>query len=153
MRLDVDVTTNRPDAMNHLGLAREVAVHWDRPLREPQTTVDEAAESAADAVAVELADAEGCPRYVARVVRGVTVGDSPRWLQERLASIGLRPINNVVDVTNFVLWEMGQPLHAFDLDKLALAEGKARIVVRRATAGERLVTLDEEERELRPRCW
>jgi phenylalanyl-tRNA synthetase beta chain len=144
--LDVDVTTNRPDAMCHLGLAREIAVHWDRPLREPETAVDEAAAEAAGAVSVELADPGGCPRYVVRVVRGVEVGPSPRWLQERLASIGLRPINNVVDVTNFVLWETGQPLHAFDLAKV---DG-AKIVVRRAAAGEKLVTLDEEERELSP---
>ncbi len=144
--LDVEVTTNRPDAMCHLGLAREVAVHWDRPLREPETAVEEAAEQAAGAVAVELADPEGCPRYVARVVRGVTVGESPEWLKERLAALGLRPINNVVDVTNFVLWETGQPLHAFDLDKVA----GGKIVVRRAAAGERLTTLDEEERTLTP---
>jgi len=148
--LDVDVTTNRPDAMNHLGLAREIAVHWNRPLQPPETAPAEAAEETAAAVAVELADPEGCPRYVARVVRGVTVGPSPAWLQQRLTAIGLRPINNVVDITNFVLWETGQPLHAFDLAKLAQADGKAKIVVRRAAAGERLVTLDEEERTLSP---
>jgi phenylalanyl-tRNA synthetase beta chain len=144
--LDVDVTTNRPDCMNHRGLAREVAVHWRRQLKPLPTAVDEAAERAADAVSVELDDPEGCPRYVARVLRGVTVGDSPEWLKRRLTALGLRPINNVVDVTNFVLWETGQPLHAFDLAKVA----GPRITVRRATEGEKLQTLDGEERTLAP---
>jgi len=144
--LDVDVTTNRPDCMNHLGLAREVAVRWGVELRPPRPEPVEAAEATADAVSVELADAEGCPRYVARVVRGVTVGESPRWLKQRLKALGLRPINNVVDVTNYVLWESGQPLHGFDLAKI---RGK-RIIVRRAAAGEKLTTLDGEERKLTP---
>lgn len=146
LMLDVDVTTNRPDCMNHRGLAREVAVHWQRELKPLPTAVDEAAERAADVVSVELDDPEGCPRYVARVIRGVKVGDSPDWLKRRLTALGLRPINNVVDVTNFVLWETGQPLHAFDLGKIA---GR-KIAVRRATEGEKLVTLDEEERTLAP---
>ena len=144
--LDLDITTNRPDAMNHFGLAREVAVLTDRPLRRPETRTEEVAESAADRVEVILDDPEGCPRYVARVVRGVTVEESPGWLQQRLQALGLRPINNVVDVTNFVLWETGQPLHGFDLEKV----GGATIRVRRPEVGERLVTLDEEERELTP---
>lgn len=143
---DLDITTNRPDAMNHLGLAREVAVLTDQPLRCPETRTEEVAESAADRVEVILDDHQGCPRYVARVVRGVTVGESPEWLTRRLQAIGLRPINNVVDVTNFVLWETGQPLHGFDLDKL----GGATVRVRRPEAGETLVTLDGEERELTP---
>jgi phenylalanyl-tRNA synthetase beta chain len=144
--LDVEVTTNRPDCMNHLGLAREVAVLYDRPLRVPGTAPAEAPEQIENAARVVVEDREGCPRYAARVVRGVKVGPSPEWLRERLESIGLRPINNVVDVTNFILWEMGQPLHAFDLAKLA----GATIVVRRARAGERLFTLDGQERELDP---
>jgi len=144
--LDLEITTNRPDAMSHFGLARELAVLTDRPLRPPETRTEEVAEATADRVAVILDDPEGCPRYVARVVRGVTVGESPDWLKRRLEAIGLRPINNVVDVTNFVLWETGQPLHGFDLDKL----GGATVRVRRPEAGETLVTLDEEERELTP---
>lgn len=144
--LDVEVTTNRPDCMCHLGLAREVAVHLGRELQVPAVELEEGDEAAADVVSVELDDPHGCPRYVARVVRDVTVGASPEWLQRRLRSIGLRPINNVVDVTNFVLWETGQPLHGFDLARIA----GGRIVVRRARAGEKLVTLDEEERELTP---
>jgi len=144
--LDVDVTTNRPDAMSHFGLARELAVLTGKPLRCPETETGEVGESAAKAIQVRLDDPEGCPRYVARVVRGVTVGESPEWLRNRLETLGLRPINNVVDVTNFVLWETGQPLHAFDLAKI----GGATIRVRRPEKGETLVTLDEEERELTP---
>ncbi|HUO85755.1 MAG TPA: phenylalanine--tRNA ligase subunit beta [Thermoanaerobaculia bacterium] len=143
---DVDVTTNRPDAMCHLGLAREAAVHFASPLRPPEAAPTETDERADAAVTVTIEDPEGCRRYVARVVRGVTVGPSPEWLARRLHAIGLRPINNVVDVTNYVLWETGQPLHAFDLAKVAAAS----IVVRRARQGERLTTLDEVDRELSP---
>ena len=143
---DIDVTTNRPDAMNHLGLAREVAVLYGRPLRRPDAAPSERTERSQDAASVEVEDAEGCPRYVARVVRGVRIGPSPDWLRRRLESIGLRSINNVVDVSNFVLWEMGQPLHAFDLAKLA----GAKIVVRPAREGEELTTLDGVERKLSP---
>jgi phenylalanyl-tRNA synthetase beta chain len=141
--LDVDVTTNRPDAMNHLGLARELAVKLQLPLREPDWSVPESDVRTDAAARVEIADPR-CLRYSARVVRGVRVGDSPEWLRRRLEAIGQRPINNVVDATNYVLWEMGQPLHAFDLAKLA----GARIVVRGARAGEELRTLDGIERKL-----
>jgi phenylalanyl-tRNA synthetase beta chain len=143
---DVDVTTNRPDAMNHLGLAREVAVLYGRDLRPPGAALAESGDPVEGAVRVDIEDPAGCPRYVARLVRGVRVGESPEWLKRRLASIGLRPINNVVDVSNFVLWELGQPLHAFDFAKLA----GSCIVVRRARPGERLTTLDGVERELTP---
>jgi len=142
--LDVEVTTNRPDCMNHFGLAREIAVIYGRLLRQPPAVPSEAAESVAEAATVEVEEDLLCPRFTARVVRGVRVGESPEWLQRRLLAIGLRPINNVVDVTNFVLWELGQPLHAYDLDKLA----GQRIVVRRAASGETLVTLDGIERKL-----
>jgi phenylalanyl-tRNA synthetase beta chain len=143
---DIDVTTNRPDCMNHFGLAREISVLYGRPLRRPGSAPAEAGELADDAAKVVIDDFEGCPRYAARVVRGVQVGPSPPWLRQRLEAIGLRPINNVVDVTNVVLWELGQPLHAFDLKKLA---GRT-VVVRRSRAGEKLVTLDGQERELEP---
>ncbi len=147
--LDVDITTNRPDCMNHLGLARELAVAYGRPLKAPRPAPAETAESIDGAARVEVEDREGCPRYAARVVRGVRIGPSPDWLKARLEAIGSRSINNVVDVTNFILWEMGQPLHAFDLAKLP----GGRIVVRRARAGERLTTLDGVERGSVPRCW
>jgi phenylalanyl-tRNA synthetase beta chain len=144
--LDVDVTSNRPDCMCHLGLGREIAVLLGRPLAPPEVRLREAAEKAEGATAVSVEDAAGCPQYVARLVAGVRIGPSPEWLRDRLDAIGVRPINNVVDATNFVLWEMGQPLHAYDLAQLA---GR-QIVVRRARAGERLVTLDGVERELDP---
>ncbi|HYN21651.1 MAG TPA: phenylalanine--tRNA ligase subunit beta, partial [Thermoanaerobaculia bacterium] len=144
--LDVEVTSNRVDCMNHLGVARELAVIYGRPLQPPAAKAAETEEQIQDVAEVEVEDWEGCPRYVARIVRGVKVGPSPEWLRTRLESIGQRPINNVVDVTNFVLWEMGQPLHAFDLAKLS----ESRIVVRRARPGETLVTLDGTERKLDP---
>src|SRR6185295_19306526 len=125
-----------PDAMNYVGLAREIAVLTGEPLRFPPTAPPETGEAVESAARIEIEDFAGCPRYAARVVRGVKVGESPPWLRARLESIGLRPISNVVDATNFVLWELGQPLHAFDLAKLA----GSRIVVRRARAGEALVT-------------
>ncbi len=140
--LDVDVTTNRPDCMCHLGLAREVATIFGRPLESP---LPAPADGGPGAVPVELADPD-CRRYVARTVRGVTVGPSPEWLRRRLEALDLRPINNVVDVTNFVLWETGQPIHAFDLAKLA----GGRVVVRAALPGELLMTLDGEKRGLDP---
>ena len=143
---DVDVTTNRPDCMNHFGMAREVAALVSKPLKQPSVAIDEIDEQTSDVARVEIEDSVGCPRYVARVVKGVQVGPSPEWLVERLESIGQRPINNVVDITNFVLWELGQPIHAFDLDKVT----ESTIVVRRARANEKLTTLDGEERELDP---
>jgi phenylalanyl-tRNA synthetase beta chain len=144
--LDVDVTTNRPDCMNHFGLAREAATILGAPLRRPPATPVEGPEPVGDAARVTVEDAEGCPRFAARVVRGVRIGPSPDWLRGRLEAIGLRSINNVVDVTNFILWELGQPLHAYDLARLA---GGA-LVARRARAGERLTTLDGVERSLDP---
>lgn len=149
--LDVDVTTNRTDAMNHLGLAREAAVVFDRPLRPPGAfagePIAEAATPVAAAARLTIDDPVGCPRYVARVVRGVKIGPSPEWLARRLTAIGQRPINNVVDVTNYVLWETGQPLHAFDLATLG-GDPLPEIRVRRARAGEALTTLDGEARTL-----
>jgi phenylalanyl-tRNA synthetase beta chain len=142
--LDVDVTTNRPDCMNHLGLAREVAVAFGKPLKVPDANPSESRIATSEWATVELDDAVGCPRYVARVVQGVQGGPSPDWLVEHLESLGMRSINNIVDISNFVLWELGQPTHAFDLDKLS----ERRIVVRRGVGGETLVTLDGERREL-----
>ncbi len=144
--LDVEVTTNRPDCMNHFGLAREIAVLYGRPLRRPPAAPTEGTERTTDAARIVIDDFEGCPRFAARVVRGVRVGPSPDWLRRCLESIGLRSINNVVDVTNFILWELGQPLHAYDLAKVA----GGTLVARWARAGERLVTLDGQERQLDP---
>jgi phenylalanyl-tRNA synthetase beta chain len=144
--LDVDITTNRPDCMNHFGLAREVAVIFGKPLRRPPASPAEADERSTDVARVVIEDFEGCPRFAARVIRGVKIGPSPDWLRRRLEAIGLRSINNVVDVTNFVLWELGQPLHAYDLAKVA----GATLIARRARPGERLTTLDGQQRELDP---
>ena len=142
--LDIDILANRPDCMCHLGVARELAARTGRPLRIPAANPAYGQEMAQDLATVEITHGELCSRYTALILTGVTVAPSPSWLQDRLASIGLRPINNLVDATNFVLHEMGQPLHAFDLDRL---DG-AQIVVRRARAGEQMQTLDGENRSL-----
>jgi len=142
--LDVEVPSNRPDCLSHVGVAREVTVIERKQLREPQIPSFKT-EGRADAVtSVEIKDADLCPRYAARLVRGVKIAPSPDWLVKRLETIGQRPINNVADITNYVLHELGQPLHAFDFHKLA----GPRIVVRRAAAGEKLKTLDGVERTL-----
>lgn len=141
---EVDVTTNRPDCLSHRGLAREAAAAGGGTLKPLQGTVREQGPPVEELAKVTVEDPEGCPRYCARVIRGVKVGPSPSWLAARLASCGIRPINNVVDATNYVLLDLGHPLHAFDLGKL---EGR-HVRVRRAQAGEKLVTLDGQERTL-----
>lgn len=144
--LDVEVTSNRSDALSHLGLARELAAATGRTLQPPPSAVPvEAGERPVDQLTRVANEAEDlCPVYTARVVTGVTIGPSPGWLVDRLEAAGLRPINNVVDVTNFVLLELGQPLHAFDLATLA----ERRIVVRRARGGERFVAIDSSRHTL-----
>src|SRR6185437_14426593 len=141
---DVEVPSNRPDCLSHVGVAREVSVIEKGQLRLPASDPPKAEGRAADFTSVEIKDPDLCPRYAARLVRNVKIGPSPDWLVKRLETIGQRPINNVADVTNYVLHELGQPLHAFDFEKLA---GR-RIVVRRANAGEKLKTLDGVERTL-----
>jgi phenylalanyl-tRNA synthetase beta chain len=142
--LEFDLTSNRPDCLSHLGIAREAAALLNGSVRLPDVRVSKITGKAEGVTSVEIKDPELCPRYAARVVRGVKIGPSPEWLVKRLQAIGQRPINNVADITNFVMHEMGQPLHAFDL---ATLDGR-RIVVRRAREGERLKTLDGVEREL-----
>jgi phenylalanyl-tRNA synthetase beta chain len=145
--LEVAVTPNRPDCLSVLGLAREVAALLDQPLRRPETAVAEVAEPAHPLAKVTILDAVGCPRYAARLLLDLTVGPSPFWLRRRLQVAGLRAINNLVDVTNYVLLEFGQPLHAFDFQKLRGGE----IVVRRPHPGEsHFVTLDGQERPMTP---
>ncbi len=141
---DVDVTANRPDAMNHRGLAREGAAAGCGRLRPLAPKAVEGASAIGDLASVTVEDEAGCPRYCARVVRGVKIGPSPPWLAERLERCGVRPINNVVDATNHVLLDVGQPQHAFDLARLSGHE----IRVRRARAGEGITTLDGVERRL-----
>ena len=142
--LEVNVTPNRPDALSHLGIAREVAAALGRKVRLPEPRLAERGGPAADAVRIRIEAPEKCHRYAARVVEGVRIGPSPAWLARRLESCGVRSISNVVDATNFVLLELGHPLHAFDLDKVAGAE----IVVRTARPGEHLTTLDGKDRAL-----
>jgi phenylalanyl-tRNA synthetase beta chain len=142
--IDVSITPNRPDATSHIGIARDVAALSNQLLGLPDVEVPEPGGKVARDVSVRIEAPEQCPRYVAMVVRGVRVGPSPEWLRRRLETIGLRPRNNVVDVTNFVMHECGQPLHAFDLTRLA----GQRIEVRLAANGERFTTLDSREREL-----
>jgi phenylalanyl-tRNA synthetase beta chain len=140
------LSPNRADCLAMLGVAREVAALTDQPLRQPEWSVVEEGPAAASFTQVEILDPDLCPRYIARIITGVRVGPSPRWLQDRLRLAGMRPINNIVDITNYVMLEIGQPLHAFDYERLA---GR-RIVVRRARAGERLTTLDGVDRALSP---
>lgn len=145
-RLEVDLTTNRPDCMGHYGIARELAAIYRVPLKAPQPKLKESATRAEAATRVDIECPDLCGRFTARVIRGVRVQPSPEWLQLRLEALGVNTINNVVDATNYVMLELGHPLHAFDMDTLA----EQRIVVRRARPGEKLRTLDDIERALTP---
>ncbi len=154
--LDLEITPNRPDCLSVVGFGREVGAMYQVPVCNPLADMmGDASANVGGApldseVTVTIEEAQRCPRYAARVIRGVKVGPSPDWMVERLAAIGQRSINNIVDVTNYILFLFGQPLHAFDLGKLRNAEGRANVVVRAAKEGEKLVTLDGEERELTP---
>jgi phenylalanyl-tRNA synthetase beta chain len=142
--LDAEITANRPDCLGHYGMAREVAAIYRLALKPVNPQLKESAEKIPSATRVEIECPELCGRFTARVLRGVKVQPSPDWLRQRLEAIGQNSINNVVDVTNYVMFELGQPLHAYDLDKLS----EKRIVVRRARPGEKLRTLDGVERTL-----
>jgi phenylalanyl-tRNA synthetase beta chain len=142
--LEVNVTPNRADCLSHIGIAREISAIFDRPLTIPDTSSAPTGKAIFKRTSVAILAPDYCPRYAARLIDGVTIGPSPLWLRRRLNAVGIRSISNVVDVTNFVLMELGQPLHGFDFDTL----GERRIVVRRAEPGERLTTLDGVERNL-----
>ncbi|HBF39858.1 MAG TPA: phenylalanine--tRNA ligase subunit beta [Firmicutes bacterium] len=144
--LVLELTANRPDCLGMIGVAREVAAILDKKFMEKPITLKEEGHSVEQQAKVEIVDVDLCPRYAARVVNGVKIGPSPRWIQQRLKAAGVRPINNIVDITNYVMLEYNQPLHAFDLDHIA----EHHIKVRRAAAAEKLVTLDDIERELTP---
>jgi len=150
--LDLDLTPNLGRCLSIIGVAREVAALTGQPLKVAEPTMVAEGAPAAAQIALEIADPDLCPRYSATLIRGVKVGPSPVWLQQRLRAAGMRPINNIVDITNYVMLEWGQPLHAFDYDKLRgrQAGEKPVIIVRRARPGERLTTLDGVERELTP---
>lgn len=151
--LDLEITPNRPDCLSMVGMAREVgamyAADFKNPLEEMKNALNESeGAQASDLATVTIEDSERCPRYSARVIKNVKVGPSPDWLAERVTAAGARSINNVVDVTNYILFLFGQPLHAFDYDTLVDDSGKANIVVRGAIEGEHFTTLDGEERIL-----
>ncbi|WP_368503597.1 phenylalanine--tRNA ligase subunit beta [Alkalihalophilus sp. As8PL] len=142
--LELDLTPNRSDCLNMLGVAYEVAALYDRNVELPTIELDTNKEQASDYISVSVEDATDNPYYGATIIKDVKVGPSPLWLQNRLMAAGIRPISNVVDVTNYVLLEYGQPLHAFDYDRF----GSKEVVVRRANDGEKMVTLDDVERSL-----
>lgn len=142
--LDVSITPNRGDCLSIIGIGREIAALCRTSLKYPAVSVEETGPPIQSLTSITIDDPAGCPRYSARVIRGVKIGPSPEWLKNRLEAVGLRSINNIVDITNYILMELGQPLHAFDFDRLY----EHRIVVRRAGPGEKFTTLDNVEREL-----
>lgn len=141
---ELEITPNRPDCLSMIGIAREVAAIYGTELKMPTAEIAESDETVESLVSVEIQDAERCPRYAARVLKNAKVGPSPEWMSTRLEACGIRSINNLVDITNYVMLETGHPLHAFDYN--LLKDGK--IIVRRAMAGEKFTTLDEVERGL-----
>ena len=141
---ELDLTPNRPDCLSIIGIAREIAAIQNTPLKYPDTTLVDKNDTLADLTSVQIEAPDHCPRYAARLIEDIKIEPSPFWLQDRLLSVGLRPISNIVDITNFVMMETGQPLHAFDFDRLA----ENRIVVRTANAGETFTTLDGKDRKL-----
>lgn len=144
--LELEITPNRPDCLSMIGVAREISVVTGNPLGLPEVNVHEGLIDIHDLTSVTIEAVDLCPRYAARVIQGVKIAPSPAWLQRRLEAVGVGTINNIVDITNYVLMEYGHPLHAFDYHQL----GENRIVVRRAKPGEKLKTIDAEERELTP---
>jgi phenylalanyl-tRNA synthetase beta chain len=144
--LDLDVTTNRPDCLSHLGVSRETAAIYGLAVRKPQFQLKEATKRASDVFSISIEDPALCGRYCGRYLSGVKIGPSPAWLKQRLEAVGVRSINNVADVTNYVMMELGHPMHAFDADKVA----GQQIIVRRAVLDEKLTTLDGVERVLNP---
>lgn len=149
--MDIDVLPNRAsDCFSHLGIAREIAAINNSRLKTQNSKLQLKAKNLKtnNLLSVEIKDKEGCPRYTAAVISGVKIGQSPEWIQKKLNSCGVQSINNVVDITNYVMLETGQPLHAFDLDKLAEKNNKKSIVVRRAETGEKIITLDDKKYDL-----
>ena len=145
--VEFEITSNRPDCFSIVGLARETAATYRKPFKYPDIKVKEEGEgNTSDMIDVEIKNPELCPRYIARVVKNVKVAPSPLWLRHRLTASGVRPINNIVDITNYVMLEMGQPMHAFDIDTI----DEKKIIVRNANEGEVMTTLDGQERKLDP---
>jgi len=142
--LDIDITPNRPDCLSVTGIAREVAALTGQKTHIPEINYPESGAPVDQQILIEIVDGDLCPRYTATLITGVNIGESPGWMQERLLACGMRPINNIVDVTNYIMMEYGQPLHSFDYDRI---RGK-KIIVRRARDGEYIETLDGTERNL-----
>jgi phenylalanyl-tRNA synthetase beta chain len=142
--LDFEITPDRPDCLSAIGVAREITVLAEKDLRVIYKPPDEVDKKASDSIKITIDDPDGCPRYTARIVEKVTIGTSPWWLRKRLIDCGIRPINNIVDITNYVMLETGHPLHAFDYDRF----GSREVVVRQAEAGEKFTTLDGQEHTL-----
>jgi phenylalanyl-tRNA synthetase beta chain len=145
----LEVTANRGDWLSAIGLARDIAAMTDKHFHVPSHDITESENPIGDRVVVDIENPADCPRYAARLLENIQVGPSPDWIQQRLLQCGMRPVNNVVDITNYVMLETGQPLHAFDADKV-LSGGVHRIWVRRAHEGEKITTLDDVERPLTP---
>ncbi len=142
---DIEVTPNRPDCLCHIGVAREVSAITKKALKLPSFNLGPYIAKNISQPQVLIKDIKGCPRYTARIIADIEVGPSPKWLIKRIESVGLRPVNNVVDITNFILFETGQPLHAFDYDKLV----GGKIIVRLAKDGEEILTIDREKKKLK----
>ena len=143
---ELEITPNRPDCLSVIGVAREIRAETGNDIKLSEVDIQEGDTNIGEITSVTIDAPDLCPRYAARVIRGVKIGESPTWLKQRLESVGIGVINNIVDITNFVLMAYGQPLHAFDYNKL----GDNRIVVRRAVEDEQIITLDEEQRKLTP---
>ena len=146
-QIELDITPNRPDCFSHLGVARDLAIHLESNLESPDYSSRKFNTNEVESmISLSFEDANDCPRYIAGVVKNIKVGDSPDWLKTRLESVGQRSINNIVDISNFVLMEMGHPTHMFDYDQL----GSKEILIRRGKKGEKITTLDEVERKVSP---
>ena len=141
---ELEITPNRPDCLSHIGIAREIAAYYDRKVKYPNIEINETIESINTLIKVNIDDKERCKRYVGKIVKNVKVQESPEWLKRRIQAMGLNPINNIVDITNFVMFEYNQPMHAFDFDKL-----KGNINVRSAKENEEITTLDGVDRVLK----
>lgn len=142
--LDIDVTPNRPDLLSHRGVARDISALTGRKMREINISLEASGPPIKESTTIEVLDYNDCPRYCARLIRGVKIAESPLWLRRRLQLCGIKPVNNVVDATNYLLLEIGHPLHAFDYNRLS----GGRIIVRKAIPGESIVTIDGDERKL-----
>jgi phenylalanyl-tRNA synthetase beta chain len=144
--MEVAITPNRPDALSHFGVARDLAAIYNKEFKIPEIKISETPEDINSAASVEIIDTVNCPRYSARIVCNVEIKESPEWLKNRLKKVGLRPISNIVDITNYVMYETGQPLHAFDLEEVS----GSKIIIKSTEKEEKFITLDSKERILQP---